>query len=144
MTQAWWKGAVFYEIYVRSFADYNDDGIGDLAGITSRLDYVRRLGVDAIWLTPFYPSPQKDHGYDVAGYMDVNPEYGTLADFDRLVDRAPELGLKMLVHLLPHHTSHHPPWFHTSLSSPDDPHRSWYYFADQKPVGSPPNNWTSA
>ena len=88
MTQAWWQGAVFYEIYVRSFADSNDDGVGDLPGITSRLDYVKRLGVDAIWLTPFYPSPQKDHGYDVADYLDVNPEYGTLEDFDRLVERA--------------------------------------------------------
>src|SRR5260370_17147395 len=125
-------------MYVRSFADSNDDGIGDLPGITSRLDYVRRLGVDAIWLTPFYPSPQKDHGYDVAGYIDVNPEYGTLADFDRLVDRAHELGLKVLVDVVPNHTSDQHPWFQSALSSPDDPHRSWYYFADQKPDGSPP------
>ena len=79
----WWRGAVFYQIYVRSFADSNDDGIGDLPGITSRLDYVKSLGVDAIWITPFYPSPQKDHGYDVADYFNVDPEYGTLADFDR-------------------------------------------------------------
>src|SRR5450756_3040118 len=86
MAQAWWHGAVFYEIYVRSFADSNDDGIGDLPGITSRLDYVKELVVDAIWLTPFYPSPQKDHGYDVADYLDVNPEYGTLDDFDKLVE----------------------------------------------------------
>jgi alpha-glucosidase len=141
---AWWHGAVFYEIYVRSFADSNDDGIGDLPGITSRLDYVKRLGVDAIWLTPFYPSPQKDHGYDVADYMEVNPEYGTLADFDRLVERAHDLHLKVLVDVVPNHTSDQHPWFKSALSSPDDPHRSWYYFADPKPDGSPPNNWTSA
>ena len=144
MTQAWWHGAVFYEIYVRSFADSNDDGVGDLPGITSRLDYVKRLGVDAVWLTPFYPSPQKDHGYDVADYVDVNPEYGTLDDFDRLVERAHDLRLKVLVDLVPNHTSDQHPWFKSALSSLDDPHRSWYHFADPKPDGSPPNNWTSA
>jgi alpha-glucosidase len=144
MTQAWWHGAVFYEIYVRSFADSNDDGIGDLPGITSRLDYVKQLGVDAVWLTPFYPSPQKDHGYDVADYLDVNPEYGTLDDFDGLVERAHDLGLKVLVDLVPNHTSDQHSWFRGALSSRDDPHRSWYHFADSKPDGSPPNNWTSA
>ena len=144
MTQAWWRDAVFYEIYVRSFADSNDDGVGDLPGITSRLDYVKRLGVDAVWLTPFYPSPQKDHGYDVADYVDVNPEYGTLDDFDRLVERAHDLRLKVLVDLVPNHTSDQHPWFTSALSSLDDPHRSWYHFADPKPDGSPPNNWTSA
>jgi alpha-glucosidase len=144
MARAWWQGAVFYEIYVRSFADSNDDGIGDLPGITSRLDYLKRLGVDAVWLTPFYPSPQKDHGYDVADYLDVNPEYGTLDDFDRLVVRAHELRLKVLVDLVPNHTSDQHLWFKSALSSKDDPHRSWYHFADPKPDGSPPNNWTSA
>ena len=144
MAQSWWRGAVFYEIYVRSFADSNDDGIGDLPGITSRLDYVKRLGVDAVWLTPFYPSPQKDHGYDVADYLDVNPEYGTLDDFDRLVERAHELRLKVLVDLVPNHTSDQHRWFASALTGPDDPHRSWYHFADPKPDGSPPNNWRSA
>jgi alpha-glucosidase len=144
MAQAWWHGAVFYEIYVRSFADSNDDGIGDLPGITSRLDYVKELGVDAIWLTPFYPSPQKDHGYDVADYLDVNPEYGTLGDFDKLVERAHELRLKVLVDIVPNHTSDQHPWFKSALSSRDDPHRTWYHFADPKPDGSPPSNWTSA
>src|SRR5487761_282510 len=139
----WWKGAVFYEIYVRSFADSNDDGVGDLPGITARLDYLKRLGVDAIWLTPFYPSPQKDHGYDVASYMDVNPEYGTLADFDRLVERAHELRLKVLVDVVPNHTSDQHPWFQSALASADDAHHSWYYFADPKPDGSPPNSRTS-
>jgi alpha-glucosidase len=144
MTRAWWHGAVFYEIYVRSFADSNNDGIGDLPGITSRLDYVKRLGVDAIWLTPFYPSPQKDHGYDVADYCDVNPDYGTLDDFDRLLERAHDLRLKVLVDLVPNHTSDQHPWFRSALSARDDPHRTWYHFADPKPDGSPPNNWTSA
>jgi alpha-glucosidase len=140
----WWRGAVFYQIYIRSFADSNDDGIGDLPGITSKLEYLKRLGVDAIWITPFYPSPQKDHGYDVANYFDVNPEYGTLKDFDHLVERAHELRLKVLVDLVPNHTSDQHPWFQAALSAPDDPHRALYYFADPKLDGSPPNNWESA
>ena len=144
MTRPWWQGAVFYEIYVRSFADSNDDGIGDLPGITSRLDYLKRLGVDAIWLTPFYPSPQKDHGYDVADYTDVNPEYGTLADFDLLTARAHDLGLKLIVDLVPNHTSDLHPWFQAALTSPDDPHRAFYYFAGARADGLPPNNWRSA
>jgi alpha-glucosidase len=143
VTRSWWHGAVFYEIYVRSFADSNDDGIGDLPGITSRLVYVKDLGADAIWLTPFYPSPQKDHGYDVADYVDVNPEYGTLDDFDRLVARAHELGLKVLVDIVPNHTSDQHPWFQAAISSIDDPLRARYHFADAKPDGSPPNNWES-
>jgi len=143
MTRAWWHGAVFYEIYVRSFADSNDDGIGDLPGITSRLEYVKGLGVDAIWLTPFYPSPQKDHGYDVADYVDVNPEYGTLDDFDRLVEKAHELRLKVLVDVVPNHTSDQHPWFQSALASSDNPFRSRYHFADGKRDGLPPNNWES-
>ena len=143
-TRPWWRGAIFYEIYVRSFADSNDDGIGDLPGITSRLQYLKDLGVDAIWLTPFYPSPQKDHGYDVANYVDVNPEYGTLGDFDQLVERAHELRLKVLVDLVPNHTSDQHPWFQAALSAPDSPFRARYYFRDAEPDGSPPNNWESA
>ena len=143
-SRPWWRGAVFYQIYIRSFADSNDDGIGDLPGIISRLKYLKRLGVDAIWITPFYPSPQKDHGYDVADYYDVNPEYGTLKDFDEVVSRAHALRLKVLVDLVPNHTSDQHPWFQAALKSPDDPHRSLYYFADGKPDGSPPNNWESA
>jgi alpha-glucosidase len=143
-TRPWWQGAVFYEIYVRSFADSNDDGIGDLPGITSKLEYLKGLGVDAIWITPFYPSPQKDHGYDVADYFNVNPEYGTLADFARLVDRAHELGLKVLIDLVPNHTSDQHAWFKAAVASPKSAYRSRYYFADAKPDGSPPNNWESA
>src|SRR5258708_8500126 len=133
MTQAWWHGAVFYEIYVRSFADSNDDGVGDLPGITSRLDYVKRLGVDAIWLTPFYPSPQKDHGYDVADYVDVNPEYGTLDDFDRLVERAHDLRLKVLVDLGPTRTSDQPPLFHHPPPPPAAPPPPTYPLPIPKP-----------
>ncbi|HSS94529.1 MAG TPA: alpha-amylase family glycosyl hydrolase [Candidatus Dormibacteraeota bacterium] len=144
MSTPWWRGAVFYEVYVRSFADSNDDGIGDLPGITSRLDYLKRLGADAVWLTPFYPSPQKDHGYDVSDYYDVNPEYGTLDDFDRLMEQAHALRLKVLVDLVPNHTSDQHPWFQAALSSPDDPHRALYHFAQGKEDGSPPNNWRSA
>jgi alpha-glucosidase len=144
MTRSWWRGAVFYEIYVRSFADSNDDGVGDLPGITERLEYVKALGVDAIWLTPFYPSPQKDHGYDVADYLDVHPEYGTLEDFDRLVQRAHDLRLKVLVDVVPNHTSDQHAWFKAAISSPDNPHRAWYHIVDGKPDGSPPNNWGSA
>jgi alpha-glucosidase len=140
----WWRGAVFYEVYIRSFADSNDDGIGDLPGVTSKLEYVKGLGVDAIWITPFYPSPQKDHGYDVADYYDVNPEYGTLADFDHLVATAHELGLKVLVDLVPNHTSNQHPWFQAARSSREDPHRDLYYFSDSKSDGGPPNNWESA
>ena len=143
MSGAWWRNAIFYEVYVRSFADSNDDGIGDLPGITSRFDYLSRLGVDGIWLTPFYPSPQKDHGYDVADYCDVNPEYGTLDDFDALISRAHELRIKVLVDLVPNHTSDQHPWFVDALSSADNSSRSRYHFADAKPDGSPPNNWPS-
>ncbi len=144
MPQPWWVSAVFYQIYVRSFADSNDDGIGDLPGITSRLDHVRDLGVDAIWLTPFYPSPQKDHGYDVADYFDVDPAYGTLEDFDRLLARAHELRLKVLVDIVPNHTSDQHEWFKAAVASPESPLRERYHFADPRPGGSPPNNWTSS
>ena len=144
MTSPWWRGAVFYEVYVRSFADSNDDGIGDLPGITSRLAYLKSLGVDAIWLTPFYPSPQKDHGYDVSDYCDVNPEYGALADFDRLIERAHELRLKVLADLVPNHTSDKHPWFQAALSASENAYRARYHFAGGKPDGSPPNNWMSA
>jgi alpha-glucosidase len=143
-TRPWWRGAVFYQIYVRSFADSNDDGIGDLPGITSRLDYLKDLGVDAIWVTPFYPSPQKDHGYDVADYVDVNPEYGTLADFDHLIERARDVRIKVLVDLVPNHTSDQHPWFLAARSALDHPYRARYYFRDPKPDGAPPNNWESA
>jgi len=144
MPQPWWRGAVFYQVYVRSFADADGDGVGDLPGITSRLEYIRDLGVDAIWLTPFYPSPQKDHGYDVADYYGVHPEYGTLKDVDRLLARAHELRLKVLLDIVPNHTSDQHRWFQSALASPRSRLRKRYHFADGKENGSPPNNWTSS
>jgi alpha-glucosidase len=129
----WWRDAVFYEIYVRSFADSNGDGVGDLPGVTQRLDYVRDLGVDAIWLTPFYPSPGADHGYDVSDYDDVDPLFGTLADFDELTARAHELGLHVIVDIVPNHTSNEHPWFAGDRSR----------YVTVPAAGGIPNNWQS-
>ncbi len=143
----WWQGAVFYQVYPRSFADSDGDGIGDIQGIIGRLDHLRgapdSLGVDAIWLSPVYPSPQVDFGYDVANYTDVDPVFGTLADMDRLIDECHERGLRILLDLVPCHTSDQHPWFHASRSSLSDPHRDWYVWADAAPDGGPPNNWTA-
>jgi alpha-glucosidase len=144
MPQPWWRNAVFYQVYVRSFADSDGDGIGDLPGITSHLEHIRDLGADAIWLTPFYPSPQKDHGYDVSDYCDVNPEYGNLEDFDRLLARAHELRLKVLVDIVPNHSSDQHPWFQAAITAPDNPFRERYHFANPKTAEAPPNNWTSS
>jgi alpha-glucosidase len=141
--QPWWRGAAIYQIYPRSFADSNSDGIGDLPGITAKLDYVARLGVDAIWLSPFFKSPQRDFGYDVSDYCDVDPVFGTLADFDALVGRAHELGLKLIIDQVYSHTSDQHAWFQESRSSGDNPKADWYVWADAKPDGSPPSNWQS-
>jgi alpha-glucosidase len=140
---AWWKHAVFYEIYTRSFQDSNDDGIGDLNGIASRLDYLADLGVSAIWLTPFYPSPQVDFGYDVSDYEAVDPQFGTLADFDRLTDAAHRRGIRVIVDVVLNHTSDQHPWFLQSRASRDNPRRDWYVWHDGLREG-PPNNWESA
>ena len=113
----WWRTAVIYQIYPRSFADANGDGMGDLPGITGRLDHLAQLGVDAIWLSPFFTSPQKDAGYDVADYCDVDPLFGTLDDFDRMKDRAHELGLRVIIDLVPNHSSDAHPWFQAALAS---------------------------
>ena len=143
MTQhPWWKGAVFYQIYPRSFADANGDGIGDLPGIISRLDYLAWLGIDAIWLSPHYPSPQFDCGYDVADYTGVNPEYGTLDDFRRLLDGAHQRKMRILLDLVLNHTSDQHAWFVESRSSRDNPKRDWYIWRDGRD-GGPPNNWES-
>jgi len=139
----WWRGAAIYQIYPRSFADTNGDGIGDLPGITAHLDHVASLGVDAIWLSPFFTSPMLDFGYDVADYCDVDPIFGTLADFDALVARAHALGLKVLIDQVYSHSSDRHPWFLESRADRTNSKADWYVWADAKPDGSPPNNWQS-
>ena len=139
----WWRGAVIYQIYPRSFQDSNGDGIGDLAGIIHRLPYVASLGVDAIWISPFFPSPMLDFGYDVMNYRDVDPMFGTLADFDALIERAHALGLRVMIDLVLSHTSDQHRWFRESRSSRDNPKADWYVWGEAKPDGTPPNNWLS-
>ena len=139
----WWRGAIIYQIYPRSFLDTNGDGIGDLPGIIDRLDYVASLGVDAIWISPFFKSPMADFGYDIADYRAVDPIFGTLADFDRLVSRAHALGLKVMIDQVLSHTSSEHPWFRESRLSRDNPRADWYVWADPRPDGTPPNNWLS-
>ena len=141
--EPWWRGAVGYEIYVRSFSDSNGDGLGDLAGITSRLDYLSWLGIDAVWLTPFYPSPGHDHGYDVSDYCAVSPRHGTIDDFDVLVRAAHRRDLRVMVDIVPNHTSIEHPWFARARRHPDGPDRDRYLWADPAPDGGPPNNWRS-
>jgi alpha-glucosidase len=140
---AWWQHAVFYEIYPRSFADSNGDGIGDLKGITSKLDYLKDLGVDAIWITPCFPSPQVDFGYDVSDYENIDPMYGTLADFDELVSEARKRGIRIILDFVVNHTSDQHKWFLDSKSSRTSAHRDWYVWRDGKGPGQPPNNWVS-
>lgn len=138
----WWKGAVIYEIYPRSFADTTGDGVGDLNGITSHLDYLKDLGVDGIWITPFYPSPQVDFGYDVTDYSAVDKQYGTIAGFDLLVREAGKRNIKVLTDLVLNHTSDQHPWFQESRSSRTNAKADWYIWVDDKP-DAPPNNWLS-
>lgn len=140
---AWWQHAVFYEIYPRSFADSNNDGIGDLNGITSKLDYLKNLGVDAIWITPCFPSPQVDFGYDVSDYENIDPMYGTLADFDNLVTEAKKRGIHIILDFVVNHTSDQHKWFLDSKSSRTSKYRDWYIWRDGKGSGEPPNNWIS-
>jgi alpha-glucosidase len=139
----WWRGAVIYQIYPRSYQDSNGDGIGDLNGITRRLPYIAGLGVDAIWISPFFASPMKDFGYDVSDYCDVDPMFGTLSDFDVLVDTAHRLGVRVMIDLVLSHSSDQHPWFAQSRASRDNPKSDWYVWADPKPDGTPPNNWLS-
>jgi len=139
----WWQHAVFYEIYPRSFADSNNDGVGDLNGITSKMQYLHDLGVDAIWITPCYPSPQVDFGYDVSNYKDIDPMYGTLADFDRMVAEGKQHGVHIIMDFVPNHTSDQHPWFLDSKSSRTSAHRDWYIWRDGRGPGQPPNNWIS-
>lgn len=144
LSPRWWQEAVLYQVYVRSFADGDGDGVGDLAGLRSRLDHLAWLGVDALWLSPTTPSPNADWGYDVCDYVGVDRELGTLAELDALVSEAGELGIRILLDLVPNHSSDRHPWFLESRSSRTSPKRDWYVWADPKPDGSPPNNWLSA
>ena len=139
----WWQHAVFYEIYPRSFADSNNDGIGDLNGINSKMSYLHDLGVDAIWITPCYPSPQVDFGYDVADYRNIDPMYGNLSDFDHMVDEGRKHQVRIIMDFVPNHTSDQHPWFVDSKSSRTSAHRDWYIWRDGKAPGQPPNNWIS-
>lgn len=139
----WWQRGTIYQIYPRSFQDSNGDGVGDLKGIESRLDALVDLGVDAIWISPIYPSPMADFGYDVADYCNIDPRFGTLADFDSLLRAAHARGLKLLLDFVPNHSSDQHPWFRESRSSRDNPKRDWYLWRDPAPDGGPPNNWIS-
>jgi alpha-glucosidase len=139
----WWHGGVFYQIYPRSYADSNGDGVGDLPGITSRLDYLAELGISGIWLSPVTVSPNRDWGYDVADYRDIDPAFGTLDDLDTLVREARKRGIRILLDLVPNHTSDQHPWFVDARRGRDAAHRDWYVWADPAPGGEPPNNWVS-
>ncbi|API58949.1 alpha-amylase [Tardibacter chloracetimidivorans] len=143
MTKRWWEGGCVYQIYPRSFQDSDGDGVGDLSGIARRLDHLVDLGVDAVWLSPVYPSPMADFGYDVADYRDIDPMFGTLADFDALIAAVHQRGLKLLMDFVPNHSSDRHPWFVESRSSRASPKRDWYIWRDPAPGGGPPNNWTS-
>jgi alpha-glucosidase len=140
----WWQRGAIYQIYPRSFADGDGDGVGDLRGITSHLDHLADLGVAAVWLSPFYPSPMVDFGYDVADYCDVDPVFGTLADFDALVEECHARDIRVVIDWVPNHTSDRHPWFEASRSSRTDPKRDWYVWRDRAPDGGPPNDWESA
>ncbi|MGH9617188.1 MAG: alpha-amylase family glycosyl hydrolase, partial [Acidobacteriaceae bacterium] len=139
----WWRHAIVYEIYPRSFQDTNGDGIGDIDGIIQRLGYLQKLGVNAIWLTPIYPSPQKDFGYDISNYEAIDPMFGSMADFDRLLVAAKAHHIRVIMDMVMNHTSDQSPWFKESRSSRNNPKRDWYVWRDGKGPGIPPNNWES-
>src|SRR6195952_1039712 len=139
----WWQTAVIYQIYPRSFQDSDGDGVGDLRGITTRLSYLADLGVDAVWISPIFRSPMKDFGYDIADYTAIDPMFGTMADFDQLLQTAHSLGLKVLLDFVPNHSSDQHPWFIESRSSRTNPKRDWYLWRDPAPGGGLPNNWLS-
>src|SRR5437899_9882400 len=149
-TEAWWKRAVVYQIYPRSFADSNGDGIGDLRGIIGKLDYLADLGVDVVWVSPFYRSPQDDNGYDISDYQDIEPLFGTLADVDELIEQLHARGMKLVIDVVVNHTSDEHPWFVESRSSRDNPKRDWYWWRPPREgmeagaPGSEPTNWSSA
>ncbi|MBY0354421.1 MAG: alpha-glucosidase family protein [Rickettsiales bacterium] len=143
MTNDWWRGGLIYQVYPRSYMDTNGDGIGDIPGITQQLDYIASLGVDAVWISPFFTSPMKDFGYDVSNFKDVDPMFGTLSDFEALIDKARTLGLRVMIDLVLSHSSDQHPWFIESRSSRTNAKADWYVWANPKPDGTPPNNWLS-
>src|SRR6266699_2428950 len=140
---SWWQTGVIYQIYPRSFLDSNRDGIGDIPGIVSKLDYLRWFGVDALWLSPIYPSPMADFGYDISDYTNIHPLFGTLHDFDNLLEQAHKRNLKVILDYVPNHTSDEHPWFQLARSSRTNEKRDWYIWRDPAPDGGPPNNWLS-
>lgn len=140
---AWWKSAVVYQVWPRSFADGNGDGIGDLQGLIARLDYLKWLGVDVVWLSPVFRSPQDDNGYDISDYHDIDPDFGTLADMDALIAGLHQRGMRLVSDLVVNHTSDAHPWFQAARSSRDDPKRDWYIWRDTPEDGTAPNNWMS-
>jgi alpha-glucosidase len=142
-SENWWRDGIFYQIYPRSFQDSYGDGVGDLAGILRRLPYVKSLGVDAIWLSPIFPSPMADFGYDISDYTGIEPLFGTMADFDALIAAVHDNGLKLILDLVPNHTSDQHPWFVESRASRDNPKRDWYIWRDPAHDGGVPNNWLS-
>jgi len=139
----WWAGAVGYEVYLRSFADGDGDGVGDLSGLRGRLEHIAWLGADFVWITPFYASPMADHGYDITDHTAVDPRYGTAADVDAVIEHAHRLGLRVVIDLVPNHTSDQHPWFRASRSGPEGPYGSWYHWHPGHRGGGPPNNWRS-
>ncbi|MEJ5203122.1 MAG: alpha-amylase family glycosyl hydrolase, partial [Anaerolineales bacterium] len=142
-TVSWWQEGVIYQIYPRSFMDSNGDGIGDLNGILTKLDYLVDLGVDAIWLSPIYPSPDVDFGYDVSDYLSIDPKFGNLQEFDQLISEAHNRGIHVILDLVLNHTSDRHPWFKEALSSRDNPYHDWYIWKDSPSNRRPPNNWQS-
>jgi alpha-glucosidase len=141
---AWWQRGAIYQIYPRSFADGDGDGVGDLRGVLSHMDYLAELGVEAVWLSPIFPSPMADFGYDVSDYCDIDPVFGSLADLDALVAGCHSRGIKVVLDWVLNHTSDRHPWFLASRSGRDNPRRDWYVWRDSAPGGGPPNNWASA
>ncbi|HER39930.1 MAG TPA: alpha-amylase, partial [Salinimicrobium catena] len=139
----WWQKGIIYQVYPRSFKDSNGDGIGDLSGIISKLDYLKELGVTGVWISPIYPSPMADFGYDVSDYTGIHPMFGNMEDFDRLVSEIHERQMKLILDLVPNHSSDQHPWFQESKGSLDNPRRDWYIWKDPAPDGGPPNNWLS-
>ena len=139
----WWRHGIFYQVYPRSFSDSDGNGVGDLRGIIARVPYLKSLGIDAVWLSPIFPSPMADFGYDISDYTGIDPLFGTMEDFDALVRAAHENGLKLILDLVPNHTSDQHPWFAEARSARDNPKRDWYIWRDPAPDGGVPNNWLS-